>query len=214
MKKTTTFFGLCAIALLLTVACKEKRQETKKPTGEVTDAMVKAPKQIISLAEADSLYLNYKKRRVSSIYAYETAMQDANAKPFIPTQFVTFNLDVLKNYITYIEQQAKKGGTTVDSLRIYLGNYGDTQQGWKKKRRNTVFMLPAAKAENGYGGIYIGADGTAKLISNYFKNPLEKATKAEAALLPTLNSNLIQPGGTSLILNRNGADPPPPSDFE
>lgn len=216
MNKTLkTISGFTMVTLLFMGACQNKPKESQDE--EPTEPEVfESPKQIISIAEADSLFVNYKQRRAKSILEFETAMQDPEAKPFIPTQFVTFNLEVVKNYIAYVEQEAYKAGTTVDSLRLYLGNYGDTQQGWKKKRRNTVFILPAAEAEGGYGGIFIGDDGKAKLIRNLFnggKDGQDGEPRSKASFMPTFNTSLVPPGGGSLVLNIGGIAPPPRGDF-
>ncbi|NKI33080.1 hypothetical protein [Croceivirga thetidis] len=212
MKKTLkTISGFAMVTLLLMGACQEKPKESKdEEPMEETEVLV-TPKQIISIDQADSLFVNYKRRRANSIQKFEMGLQDEGDKPFEPTQFVTFNLEVVKNYIAYVEQEAYKAGTTVDSLRLYLGNYGNTEKGWKKKRRNTVFIVPAAEAEDGYGGIYIGEDGKAKLIRNLFNGGQEGEPRQKASLLPSFNTSLYN--GGSLILNRGDAGPPPFGDF-
>lgn len=213
MKKTLKIIsGFAMVTLLLMGACVEKSEKPKDEPPAAPE-IVYAPKQIISLADADSLYENYSKRRTECVMNFEMGMQDDDDKPFVPTRFVSFDLDVIKNYIAYIEQEAKKGGTKVDGLRIYLGNYGDTEKGWKKKRRNTVFIVPEAEAEGGSGGIYIGKDGEAKLIRNLFNAGQESEPRSKASFMPSLNTNLVQPGGKSLTLNFGQGGPPPTGDF-
>lgn len=211
MKKTLKTMMGSAMALLFAFACV---QQPKEPKDEqpMEPTKVDPPKQLISIAEADSLFVNYKQRRAESIMKFETAMQDEGDKSFVPTQFATFDLQVIKDYIAYVEQEAGDAGVKVDSLRFYLGNYGDTQRGWKKKRRNTVFILPAAKTDDGYGGIYIGDDGKAKLIRDLFNGGQEGEPKQEASFMPTFNTSLMQSGG-SLVLNDANNGPPPFGDF-
>ena len=213
MKKTLkAISGIAMATLLFMGACQEKPQKSRDEQP-MEPKVVDAPKQIISLADADSLFVNYEKRRAGIISKFEMGLQDDDAKPFVPTQFVSVDIDVLKQYIAFVEQEAVKGGTKTDSLRIYLGNYGDTKRGVKKRRRNTVFILPAAQAEGGYGGIYIGDDGKAKLIRNFFKGGQEGEPRSKASFMPNFNTSLMQPGGGSLILNDMGSDPPPTGDF-
>jgi hypothetical protein len=211
MKNTCKFLTFIAFAVLFT-ACQEAQ---KKQNQEEKNIKVeyKAPKQIISLEEADSLYVNYKKRRTPAIIALESENQDG--KPFVPTEFVSFDIEVLKDYIGYVEQEAKNGGTKADSIRVYLGNYGNRSK--KYKRKNTVFMLPTASVNGDYGGIYIDDAGNAKLVRNWV-NEQQNGTvkgqqKAEASIVPTFSSLPNLQGGKSLALNFGNGGPPPKQDF-
>lgn len=210
---SSRFLLFMALATLFT-ACQEnpKKESQEMEAQEIT---YKAPKQIISLEEADSLYVNYKKRRARIIEQMETESQ-TDGKPFVPTQFVSFNIEVLKEYIGYVEQEAKKGGTTADSIRVYLGNYGNTSR--KYPNKNTVFLLPTAKVDGDYGAIFIDSEGKAKLVRDWFTsqagvNSKDGRQKAEASLLPTISATPIMQGGTSLTLNRGNGGPPPKTDF-
>lgn len=215
MKNTNKLFlSFLGLTVVLT-SCQEqpKKENPATVAGQAEQIIYEAPKQIISLEEADSLYVNYKDRRATNIVQMEAEYQE-DGKPFVPTQFISFDIDSLKTYIAYVEQEAKSGGTKVDSLRVYLGNYGNQKKGWKKKRRNTIFFVPAAKAEGAYGGIYIGTDGKAKLISSFFKsnNNKKQGNRSEASILPNFKTHFMQ-GGTSLIMNEGGLSPPPETDF-
>jgi hypothetical protein len=208
VSKTTTW--LLAMALMLLGACNTQNKEPKPETDDDPMKEIDAPKEIISLDDADSLYVNYTRRRVEGIIKMETT---DDSSPFKPVRFVAFDLETIKNYIAYVEQEAKKGGTKADSLRVYLGNYGSKVEG-SNSRHNTVFMLPSAKAEDSYGGIYIGDNGQAKLIRNYFQNnggSDNGQTKSKASLMPHFNSSLMQ--GGSLILNYGNCCPPKNGDF-
>ena len=204
-------FGAGCLLLVLSSACNETTKNEAEPAMITQETqVVETPKDLISLDEADSLYVNYSRRRAEGIIKMETMDE---SKPFQPVRFVSFNLNTIKDYIAYVEQEAKKGGTQADSLRIYLGNYGEVKGA--NDKHTTVFMLPSAKAEGGYGGIYIGEDGKAKLISNYFdKNgdTQENGTKSKASLLPSFKPTMMQ-GGGSLILNYGNCCPPKKGDF-
>jgi len=212
MKNSFKFLALIAFAIALT-SCQE-RPEKEHQTEDVEEIVYEAPKQIISLEEADSLYINYKNRRISNIVSFESENQEDD-KPFIPTQFVSFDIEVLKKYIGYVEQEAKNGGTTADSLRIYFGNYGTKSK--KYERKNTVFILPTADVNGEYGGIFIDVDGKAKLVRNWVDEQRDQGfkgnQKSEASILPSFSIAPALQGGTSLTLNRGNGGPPPKQDF-
>lgn len=208
LSKPLLFFAL----LIPLISCK---QNPEKTTREVTEEVFEAPKQIISLSEADSLYVNYQNRRASIIEKTEMSSQP-DGKPFSPTQFISFDIKVLKEYIGYVEQEAKKGGTTADSLRVYLGNYGATSR--KYPNKNTVFLIPTAEVNGNYGAIFIDSEGKAKLVRDWISaqqgaNSIDGRQKAEAALIPTFSASPIMQDGTSLTLNRGNGGPPPKTDF-
>lgn len=213
----TTTWGTFVLATLFLASCGEapKKDTTPEQEGlteqQDTSKEVFAPKQIISLEEADQLFTNYTERRANTILKMELAEQVEEEKEFVPTRFVTFDINVLKDYIAFVEQEGKKGGTQVDSLRIYLGNYGKNKESWKKKKRNTVFFVPAAKTAEGYGGIFIDDEGKAMLIRDYLAGGKE-SPQQEASLLPTFTS--APPPSQSLILNVGEGGPPPRPDFQ
>ena len=212
MKTTSKFLLFIALAILFT-ACQEKPKKENHEM-EAQEITYEVPKQIISLEEADSLYVNYKNRRVKFIEKMEAGSQ-TDGKPFVPTQFVSFDIKVLKEYIGYVEQEAKKGGTTADSLRIYFGNYGNTSTKYPKK--NTVFLLPTAAVNNDYGGIFIDSEGKAKLVRDWVNEQLDGGLKgnqkSEASILPSFSSASPLQEGTSLTLNFGQGGPPPKTDF-
>ncbi|GMN07428.1 hypothetical protein MTsPCn5_28170 [Croceitalea sp. MTPC5] len=199
---------------ILTLSCEQQKKEHQpEPTPEV-EKVVKAPEGIISLADADSLYVDYSDRRANNIAKIESQNQD-DGKPFVPTRFVSFDIDSLKQYIAYVEHEAKKGGAKTDSLRIYFGNYGKRNK--KYLRRNTVFIVPAAEVNGDYGGIFIAADGKAQLIRDWIKkyqnNGQQDEQKSKAALLPNFSPTPNFYNGGSLILNYGSGGPPPKTDF-
>ena len=212
MKTTSKFLLFIALAILFT-ACQEKPKKENHEM-EAQEITYEVPKQIISLEEADSLYVNYKNRRVKFIEKMEAGSQ-TDGKPFVPTQFVSFDIKVLKEYIGYVEQEAKKGGTTADSLRIYFGNYGNTST--KYPKQNTVFLLPTAAVNNDYGGIFIDSEGKAKLVRDWVNEQLDGGLKgnqkSEASILPSFSSASPLQEGTSLTLNFGQGGPPPKTDF-
>lgn len=213
MKNICTFLSLIALVTFFS-SCQEETRK-KGEEREVEKITYEAPKQIISLEEADSLYENYKNRRIPTILEFEAENQE-DEKPFVPTQFVSFDIETLKTYLGYVEQEAKKGGTTADSLRIYFGNYGNLNRRYPNK--NTVFLLPTAKVNGDYGGIFINGDGKAMLVRDWLASQQsddlkEGREKSEASFIPKNNAVPNLQGGTSLTLNRGNGGPPPKTDY-
>ncbi|UOY05448.1 hypothetical protein L0P88_16010 [Muricauda sp. SCSIO 64092] len=211
LARTST--GILSVCLMALVSCNpQQKKETVPEMADEPMEEVKAPKEIISLEEAKVLCENYQNRRIPDIVEFEMGDRDSEEK-FMPTQFVAFKLETLKRYIKYVERKARKAEVDADSLRIYFGNYG--KEG-RDPNRNTVFILPTAKIANDYGGFYIGGDGQAKLIRNYWPKAenggQEGEPKSKASFIPTFDTGLMQ-GDGSLILNHGGSGPPPGSDF-
>lgn len=222
-KYPTRILALSAFVLTMG-SCAEKKQP--KQEKEQIQKEVKAPESIISLKEANSIYDNYTKHRVSLIENYETE-QRAPSEEFISARFVDFDYKTIKNYIAYVDQEASKAGVKeVTKLRLYFANYpneGKFSDGKRivHPRQNSVFMVPTLDKNGENYGFYIGDDGKAQLISDWKQgnkvgmgldtsNPNKKAY---ASMTPTftLNSNLQ--GGRSLTLNRGNGGPPPKTEF-
>ncbi len=210
--KTTQKWPLvfCALLFLALISCQEKTKEGDEDPKHEEPELTKAPDGIITLGEAKELCENYETRRAKPILEFE--MTQNPEKTFIPTQFIEFDLQTMKKYIKYVEKKARKAKVRPDSLRIYLGNYG---KDGKDPNRNTVFVLPTATIDGEHGGFYIGADGKAKLIRNYWPENSDGGQgieqKSKAGFLPSMNLSLYQ--DQSLILNDGSNGPPPHTDF-
>lgn len=212
MKKVSLW--LLGASLIMLGACNPKpKKGAETEMAEEPMEEVDPPSEIISLDEAKALCENYENRRIPGIKAFEAENNESEGE-FVPVQFVSFDFKAIKTYIKYIEQEAGRAKVQPDSLRIYLANYG--KEG-PETNRNTVFFVPAAQVGNEYGGFYIGDDGQAKLIRNYWpKNGenggQEDEPKSKASFAPTLNFSLMQ-GGGSTAANRGHGGPPPTGDF-
>jgi len=205
------FAWAVGLNLLLLGACEtQPKKETEPEAVKATAERIASPKDIIPLKEAKQLCENYENRRIPGIAAYEAELADGEAT-FVPTQFVAFDLNTIKDYIKYVEQEAAGAKVTPDSLRIYFANYGKKGQ---QPFRNTMFILPTAKLTEGYGGFYIDAKGQAKLMRNYWGdgsgNPGDN--KSKASFMPSFSAPMLQ-GGGSLVLNHGHSGPPPGGDF-
>ncbi|MEM8928664.1 MAG: hypothetical protein AAGC45_10705 [Bacteroidota bacterium] len=211
--RLTVGFLITAVLLVLGGCNPQPKKEAEPEKMDQEVGEVEAPEGIISLDEAKELCQNYEIRRIPGIKNFEAAQTNAEGK-FIPTQYVTFDLETIRQYLDYLEQEAKRANVVPDSLRIYLGNYGNKG---KDPNRNTVFILPTAEIGKGYGGFYIDNEGQAKLIRNYWPKEGENGdrdgeSKSKASFVPTFNASLMQSGG-SLVMNRGSAGPPPFADF-
>ena len=206
--------GFLAMALIFLGACNpqpKKEAEPEMASEPIED--VDAPKEIISLDKAKELCENYENRRIPIIKEFEAANNGSNGN-FTPVQFIAFDLETIKNYVKYVEQEASRAKVKPDSLRIYLGNYGEEG---RDPNRNTVFILPTAKVGENYGGFYIEDNGQAKLIRDYWpkandEGGQEGEPRSKASFMPSFNTTLMQ-GGGSLVLNFGQGGPPPHTDF-
>lgn len=201
------------LVVLFLVSCQEKKT-TKQETPEVTN-IVDPPKQIISNAEAKELFDDYSKEVVPLLENEENTKHT--------TRFVEYDYKTLKNYIAYIEQEAKQAeDTEIKSLRFYFGKYPNK----KKKKRNTMFMVPTTqfKGVDYNQGFYIAIDSkgnkTATAINNKVNSTGTKVgttknstQKNYASVLPTTN-NYLPPSSKSLTMNKGGSGPPPSGDFD
>ncbi|RUA12642.1 MAG: hypothetical protein DSY83_13955 [Flavobacteriia bacterium] len=220
-KNTIAFLGSI---LLLASSCQQgpKKDDTTDPRtpGEPQEEVVSAPSGIITLAESKSLYDNYTKNRVDMIQQFE--MERKPDEKFVPARFSDFDYATIKQYIAFIEQEAKEAKVDISTLRIYFANYPDKDRfpdGDKvvHPRQNSIFIVPTMRVDSMDYGFYIGADGKAKLIKNavgetgigYKSNQVERS---EAGFVPSLSSTSID---QSLNLNHGSSGPPPyPDDFD
>lgn len=199
---------------------KKPQEEEEKPKE------VKAPKNIISLEQAEAVYQNYSKHRITIIQNYETQERDPSAS-FEAARFVDFDYDTIKKYIAYVDQEAAKAGVKkVTTLRLYFANYPnkeDFPDGKKvvHPRQNSIFITPTLEKDGGNYSFYIGDDGKPKLVIDWKDNSMQKGMGAlnedsernQASMIPNFSLNSSLEGGHSLIMNRSGSGPPPRSEF-
>jgi len=225
-KKYLTYLFVISFLVLSCYSCNEQAKKTQEEEKEVEKPIVKAPDNIISLGQADSIYNNYSKHRISIIESYEMR-ERAPEEDFKASRFVDFDYQTLKDYIAYVDQEAKKAGVQkVKTMRLYFANYPNTSKFPNgkmvvHKRQNSIFMLPTLDKDGEDYGFYIGEDGKAKLVIDW-KTQINKGmglndqalNKSYAGFIPntfSLNSNLE--GGKSLTMNYGGSGPPPKTDF-
>lgn len=214
--------GFTMIILLLFLACNSEKKHTNDDDKEHHEQKeIKAPDKIISINEAKSAYDNYTNKRVNLIEASETPLEDGSK--FIASRYGEYDIETVKNYIAYVEQEAKAAGVKIETLRFYFSTYPDKKEFANKKkikhpRQNSFFILPTMKVDTINLGFYIKNLGDGKkeaaLIRDY-TSLLEKgmgntkaAQKSYASMLPSFIANTFQ-GDQSLIMNDSHMQPPP-----
>ena len=221
------FVVLCGAACLLFGSCETQSKKTEE-AAEKTVATVNPPKDLISLKEAKSMFDSYSEHRVPIIEAYET--QRDPEQDFVVGRFVSFDYEMIKQYIEYVDQEAQKAGVEVESLRFYFSNLPNEKNYPNGRdvvhpRQNGIFILPTTHnaQRNQEYGFYIGSDGKAKLIRDWSaaqkgQSSLGRPERTSQSSRASLNpfswspSAVLQDNG-SLILNFGQAAPPPPGDF-
>ncbi|WP_158974095.1 hypothetical protein [Cellulophaga sp. L1A9] len=228
--------GLLFIAFSLLVSCNSEKKPTtpdaqpnQKEQHEETPKEIKAPEKIITITEAKEVYDNYTQKRANLIEATEEPLEDGSK--FIASRFGDYDIETVKNYIAYVEQEAKEAGVKVETLRFYFSTYPDKKEFPDRKkvkhpRQNSFFILPTMKVDTMNLGFYIKDSGDGKkeaaLIRDYpgvldsKMGATKKANKSYASFgLSSNASSTLFYGDQSLIMNEGQMYPPPPkeSDF-
>ncbi|MEE9361536.1 MAG: hypothetical protein V3U92_02960 [Cellulophaga sp.] len=221
------------IALSL-MSCQNQKKENEKLEEVIIDQKedkeVHAPEQIVTIEQAKTMYDNYSKRRVGLIEKYETSVKPK--EEFHVARLIEYDYETIKNYLAFIEQEAKKADVEISSLRFYFSNYADEQtfkDGEKVKhpRQNSLFMLPTTTLNGKEVGFLITEDEKGKIKAISIQEGLglkpgsmgaihEMRTKQEAGFFSNFSkTKTIFYSEQSLIMNRGGAKPPPEntSDF-
>ncbi len=218
--KQVAYFFMASVFLIM-ASCQQqpKKEETQQEEKEET---VKPPQGIISLDESKSLYDNYTKNRVELIQAFE--LEENDDENFHAARYTAFDYETIKQYMAFIEQEAKGAKVDIASIRFYFANYPDKEKfpdGEKivHPRQNSIFLVPTMKVDSLDYGFYIGEDGEAKLIKDAvgankgMGSHQSKDNKAYASFAPSLSPNPTFQREQSLNLNHGGSGPPPNNDF-
>lgn len=203
-----TFASVLGLSLLM-AGCKERpNPDVPSEPGQ----NIPAPKQIISNQEAKELFDSYGKTMVPYI---EKIHEDQ--PEFIPTRFISYDYKTLKDYLAYIEQEAKAAGNTeIGSIRIYLAAYPNMGN-------NTVFLVPTTnfgKEDQPQQGFYVEVDGDGNKkprpiadITMGGKTNQENTSQQNRASIIPLPAPTPYFAEESLTLNRGQFSPPPGTDF-
>ena len=219
--KIKIIFGVIALSSTIFISCNDQ----KKSPDPLEPVKVKPPKQIISINEAKSVYDNYTKKRANLIEASEAPLEDGSR--FIASRFGDYSIEDMKNYIAYVEQEAKEAGVKVETLRFYFSTYPDKKEFPNRKkvmhpRQNSFFIVPTMKVDTINYAFYIKNLGDGKkeaaLIRDYPNlnqngmGAFNQSNKSYASLVPSFNTNVnttSYQGNGSLIMNEGHMGPPP-----
>nr|WP_299070244.1 hypothetical protein [uncultured Allomuricauda sp.] len=220
MKNTKRAASLFLGSMLLFLGACQQTPKKEKP-HEKPREKVEPPKQIISLEESKSLFDNYSRNRAGLIETYEK--EHYPKEEFHVARFVSWDFDTIKQYIAFIEQEAKIAEVDISSLRFYFANYPDKKDFPDKDRieharQNSIFILPAMEVDGQDYGFYIGEDGKAKLVKDAvgqkgIGNISDDREKSYAGFAPNLSAAPPIFAAQSLTLNRGNSAPPPPHDY-
>lgn len=219
MKNTKKVAPLLLGSMFLFLGACQPKPKKEKPHEEPRER-VKPPEQIISLEESKSLFDNYSRNRAGVIENYE--MERHPKEEFHVARFVSWDYKTLKQYMAFIEQEAKDAEVDISELRFYFANYPDKKDFPDKERieharQNSIFILPAMEVDGKDYGFYIGDDGKAKLVKDAvgekgIGNITDDKEKAYASFAPSLSAPAAYTT-QSLTLNRGNSAPPPPHDY-
>jgi len=243
-KKILMVLLAITLVLLFMSTCREVDQQNKdvdiQDSITMDDRSNKAPKEIITVAQAKFIFDGYTKRRVPIITEFENRQQ--KEEDFAPTRYAHYDYATIKQYMAYIEREAKLAGVEISTLRFYFANYPEAEKfpdgrGIKYPKQNTFFIVPTLDQDGKEFGFYtikgegdkrkaaliidkIKSIGTSQLPVGAKLNEVELNTASfnPASLFSSTRTAMpFFDDENSLILNEGGLVPPPPkegSDFQ
>lgn len=136
---------------------------------------------------------------------------------FIPARYTEFKFEVIKDYIKYIEQEAKTADKKIETLRIYYAVYPEGRG--IRSNKTTVFLVPSADFNGENKAFQISMEGErieadtipwdfgtgAKKMSMHF----EQDQRQYATFGPLPASSAPVQDYRSLVLNDGSTAPPP-----
>lgn len=139
--KNNSFYGfIISLTLIFINSCEQPQ----------TVNLVEAPDQIISVLQAKKMYDSYTERRLPIIKEFEDANQQDSALNFEPTRYGWYDYTTIKQYLAYIEKEAKEAGVEISGLQFYFANYPANEKynnGEMKKYagQNSFFIVPTLR---------------------------------------------------------------------
>lgn len=203
---------------------------------------------IILPEKAHKLYANYENRRVNLIQGYEDAIDkkqrdpkklyqqkaqnpkeennaEADSERFKVARYVSYNYKDLKEYLAYIENEAKLSGEELTTMRFYFANYANEKKykdgrPVQHPRQNSIMMSPTVNKDGADHIFYTddAADGKRRIVlldDNFNRrkgqegNQTSPNTKNEASFLPGFFSSSSAPfyAARSTTKNEGGSNP-------
>ena len=129
------------------------------------------PKNAISYKEAKGLQQEFLTTRANTLNKALNFKQKIKGQD---VRDVTFDLQEMKQYIAYVEAEAKKKGLNGLGLRVYFGAYPKNDTKTKSPGYSTVFFMPThqSKSSKGQDEIIEGVDGLNRATNGIPPNDL------------------------------------------
>jgi len=146
----TLYFPIIIVLGVLITSCADEHP----PSNSIEE-----PEIIVPIQFAQSLYSEYETSRVDLIEAAQNIDENGDSIPPDDPRYIrasrslTVDYVKLKQYLAFIEQEAKKAQVNIEGLRIYLGKYIDDTKfpdgtSVPYPGSETVFLNPIMKHEN------------------------------------------------------------------
>ena len=113
------------------------------------------PKNAISYKEAKALQQEFLTTRANTL---NKALNSEHKIKGQDVRDVTFDLQEIKQYIAYVDAEAKKKGLNGLGLRVYFGAYPKNDTKTKSPGYSTVFFMPTHQSTSSKGQDQIIAD--------------------------------------------------------
>ena len=206
----TSVCSLAVLSMIFLGSCAEPKSDC--PCEDPKE--VEEPKGIITEEEAAVLFKEYTEKRVADRIAKKDT---AEQKSFEPARYTEFDFKIIKQYIKYIEQEAKAADTEIETLRIYYAVYPEGRG--DRSNKTTVFLVPAADFDGKNKAFQIGMIGeraAADTIPWDFGTDVRKMSlyapkdqRQYGTFGPSPVPNAPVQGNRSLVLNDGSTSPPP-----
>lgn len=250
MENTKKSLAILLFSLFMSFGLTNCKDHKGQQDDDSKHDLVKKPDEIIQVAEAKNFYDIYEKRRVHLIQKYEDSIDgyynndkirqerntqdvqedpnDPNGKRFDVARYVYWDYDTIKNYLKYIEQEAKAANIEISTLRFYFSNYPEDDASAVHPRQNSIMITPTLHRNDREYIFSINDSDTENLrpmlLSDSFgliQNP-EKGMGASygaekrsyASFIPHSvkpNNNNTRPpfASSSVTMNKGNSAPPP-----
>lgn len=187
---------LFVLALSILIISCENKEELQQDDKE---AFAKMKTHIIPLKDAVKMYDKYSKERV---HILKDTLKKKYGNDFTDTRTVWFDLNTIKQYIKYIEDNS----ADAEGLQFYFSV--DLDVNGKQKNHQTFFIAPTVKNIIGKDTIQSGytiKDGNRIFLYEAFKDYLNSS---ESTLQKASFINLMQGDKDGLLFNEGTGSPP------
>ncbi len=142
----TKFLPLISVLLILFTSCKNDDDKGHQHDGCYIEVPCTEPNGLITVAEADVMEEHYKDV-FYGLYNEQTLPNYPGYQGAV--RYIWFDLEEIKKYIVYVEENAKTNGYDNLGLRVYLGAKDQLGQDGEVYPRQTVFFVPTTNPTGG-----------------------------------------------------------------